>query len=88
MEEPAENGLIAENQSRVRGKDHVGRSQDGRDQFDFPCSGENDVETVPLFSGQRSVGAIDIALHPGIDDIVDLEKLRRTHQITVRRSHS
>ena len=42
---------------------------------------------MPLFGGQRSVGAVDVAFHPGVDDIVDLEKLRRTHQVTFRRSH-
>ena len=35
-----------------------------------------------------AIGAVDVALHPRVDNIVDLEKLRWTHQITFRRCHS
>src|ERR1700752_1871831 len=46
------------------------------------------IEPAPLFSRMRSAGAGDVAFHPRIDDIVDLIKLRRTHEEAVRNIHT
>src|ERR1700726_4932087 len=80
--------MIAQDQTCVRRKNHVGRSLKWRDQFDNALTREDDVESVPLFGGQDPVGTVDVALHPRVDDIVDLKKFRRTHQVTCIRSHN
>jgi hypothetical protein len=79
VQESTQNGTIAQDQACVRGKDHVWRSREWSDQFDFSLTGQEEMESAPLFGGQGSVGAVDVAFHPGIDDIVDLKKLRWTH---------
>ena len=35
---------------------------------------------LPLAGSKPVVGFIDVALHPGIDDVVDTEKIRWAHQ--------
>src|ERR1700760_2131830 len=45
------------------------------------------MKPVPLFGGQSPIGAVDVAFHPRIDDIIDLKEFRRTHQVTFRRAH-
>jgi hypothetical protein len=88
VQEAAQHGMIAQDQSCVRREDHVGRSREWRDQFDFSLTREEEVQAMPLFRRQRSVRAVDVAFHPGVDDIIDLEKLRWAHQVTFRGSHN
>ena len=50
------------------------------DEMDAGDPGERSVEVCPLLRCALTRGAMDVAGHPGIDDVIDVVKSRRAHE--------
>jgi hypothetical protein len=62
-------------------EDHVRRSLTGVQQTDVSDAAELSVEIFPLREGFIARGTVQIPGHPGVDDVVHVIELRRTHQV-------
>jgi hypothetical protein len=80
MMKAAERDDAVADEAGVGGEDHVGGSGLGFDEADLCDLAEGAVELLPLHGSALARGAMDVAGHPGIDDVVDLVVLWRAHE--------
>lgn len=82
--ETAEDELAAKrpgaDKSGVGGENHVRQGGLGLDFEDVGDGGNGFAEAFPLLDSEGVGGCVEIAFHPGIDDIVDVKKARGTHE--------
>ena len=64
----------------VAEEDHVGAAGLGMEEADVGDAAEDVVHALPLSEGEIAGGTVDVAGHPGIEDVVDVVPLGRTHQ--------
>ncbi len=64
----------------VADEDHVGTAGLGVQEAHVGDAAEDVVHALPLGEGEVSGGAVNVAGHPGIEDVVDVVPLRRTHE--------
>jgi hypothetical protein len=80
MEEAADgNGAIAL-ETGVGGEDHVGGAGLRLDELNVGDGADGFVEALPLLGGTGAGGGVDVASHPGVDDVVDVVELGGTHE--------
>jgi hypothetical protein len=80
VEETADDDGAVAFETGVGGEDHVGRTGLGLDEFDFGDAADGFVEALPLLGGAGLRGGVDVALHPGVDDVVHVVELGGAHQ--------
>jgi hypothetical protein len=80
MMKAAERNDAVADEAGVGGEDHVGRSGLRLDEVDLSDSAERAVQLLPLLGCALARGAMDVAGHPRIDDVVDLIMLWRAHE--------
>ncbi len=67
-------------ESAVGKEDHIGTAGLGMKEANVGDGTKNVVHSLPLGKGQIARGAVDVAGHPGIQDVVDVVPLRGTHE--------
>src|ERR1700736_4109333 len=87
MKEATQDYVLVQNQACICRKHHI--RQAGLRCYEFDCrfTSEDLTEPPPLFSCEPDSCAVYIAFHPWVDDIINLVKLRRTHEETVGYIH-
>jgi hypothetical protein len=80
MVEAAEGDGAVVDEAGVGGEDHVGRAGLRFDEMDAGDLDECVVKGGPLVGGALARGTMDVAGHPGIDNVVDVVKSRRAHE--------
>ena len=78
--EAGERGDAVMHESSVANEGHVGAAFFRVQHVDVGHGAEGVVEGLPLGEGGVARGAVEIAGHPGIDDVIYAVPLRRTHQ--------
>ena len=81
VEEAAEGYDAVAFEAGVGGENHVRGARLGLDELDVGYFSNGFVESMPLLRGALAGGGVDVACHPWIDDVVDVVKTRRTHQV-------
>ena len=61
-------------------EDHVGAAGLGMQEANVGDGAEDIVHALPLGEGEVTGGAVDVAGHPGVENVVDSVPLWGTHQ--------
>ncbi len=77
--EAGDGGYAMVDERGVGDKDHVGGAGAGLEDADIGDSAKSVIEGSPLGKGAVAGGAMEIAGHPGIDDVVDVIPDWRAH---------
>ena len=80
--EAGDSGYSVLHESGVGDEDHVGQFGSGLEETDVGDALQMLVEVVPLGKGGVARGPMEIAGHPGVDDVIDIVKLGRAHQVS------
>ena len=80
VEEAADGDGAVALEACVGGEDHVGGAGLRLDELDVGDGADGFVEALPLLGGAGARGGVDVAGHPGVDDVVDVVELRGAHQ--------
>jgi hypothetical protein len=78
--EAGDGGYAVMNQGAVTKEDHVGTAGFGMEQTHIGDAAEDVVHALPLSKSEIARGAVYVACHPGIEDVIDTEPLRGTHE--------
>ncbi len=79
--EAGDGGYTVLHESGVGDEDHVGQIGPGGQETDVGDALQVMVEVVPLGKGGVPRGPMEIARHPGIDDVIDIVELGWAHQV-------
>jgi hypothetical protein len=82
MKEAAKNDSSSVVETGIGGEDHVRRSMFRADEFNIGNLPERAMKTSPLLDGSFARRSVQIACHPGIDDVRHIVMQWRTHQIS------
>jgi hypothetical protein len=88
VEKATQDNILTQDEPGIRCEDHVRRSGMWPYQLNRRLMRKDLVEPAPLIGRKRSAGAGYVAFHPWIDDVVDLIKLRGTHEEAVENIHT
>ena len=80
VEEAADGDGAVALKACVGSEDHVRRAGFRIDELDVGDGADGVEEALPLFGCASAGGAVDVAGHPGIDDVVDVVERRGAHQ--------
>lgn len=80
MMEAAEGYDAIADESGIGGEDHVGRAGLWFYEKHVRDPGERGVQLLPLRGGMLAGGAMDVAGHPGVDDVIYVVERWRTHE--------
>ena len=80
--EAGDGGYPVLHESGVGDEDHVGQIGPSLKESDVGDALQMLVEVVPLGEGGVARGAVEVAGHPGVYDVVDVVKLGWAHQIS------
>jgi hypothetical protein len=82
VQKVAEDDRIADDDAGVGGEHHVGKTRLRRDEFNRGMRADRLHQFAPLSDSERRDCLVNVAFHPRIDDVIDREMVRRTHQET------
>ena len=80
VEEAGQHDAVVHHHGGIGREHQVGQARLGFELLHLGMAGQHRLQLLPLGRGHRLGGAVHVALHPGVDDVIDVVVAGGAHQ--------